>query len=146
ERRARRFGCESAAPKFPPNRPSKFVLRPSFGAMKSDAAHEAMGREQLDAPHAIAARMPMPDDRGHVVPRVGARHLFARRETGDFEIRVDRGVFLKVARLEHTERQARCSEDWRSKHVCFRRKPVSISGALRVTASGMFAVTQQCPL
>src|SRR5262249_61467617 len=103
ERRARRFGCESAAPERAPNRPSQLVFRPSLWAMKSDAAHEAMGRELLDTPHAIPAQLPMSDDHRHVVPRVGARHLLAGRETGDFEIRVDRGVFLEVASLEHTE-------------------------------------------
>src|SRR5262249_49426181 len=68
EHSARRFGCESAAPKFAPDRPSKLVLRPSLGTMKPDAAHEATGRELLDTPHAIAAQMPVSDDRGHVVP------------------------------------------------------------------------------
>jgi len=68
--------------------------------------------------------MPVPDDRGHVIPRVGAGHLLARGEARDFEVGVDGGVLLEVARFEHAEPEAWRGEDRRFQHpviVHFRR-------------------------
>jgi len=53
----------------------------------------------------------------HVVPRVGAGHLPARGEPGDFEVGVDRGVLLEVARLEHAEAESWRGEDRRFEHA-----------------------------
>src|SRR5262245_31480830 len=106
ERCARRFGCESAAPELAPDRPSELVFRPPLGAMKSDAPHQAMGRELLDTPHAVAAQMPMTDDRRHVLPRVAAGHWFACGEPGHFKVGVNLCVLLEIARFEHPQSQA----------------------------------------
>jgi VWFA-related protein len=81
--------------------------------MEADPAHEPMASGLEDAPHPEPAQMPVPGDHRQVPPRLHAIEVGPCREARDFRIRVNLGVLLEVADLQHSQGEAVRGEDWR---------------------------------
>ena len=97
------FGCIAFAPGVPRERSPQLKSRPRFGIVQTDSSDELAAGFLFDGPHAITAKMPMPDYRAHLSPGFQTIKCLAAQKAHHFGISTELRVRLKVFEPHHAQ-------------------------------------------